>query len=116
MFTAYVAVTVLAAAANAYSAYADFRPPDWMFANMNRLRVPRSWLPVLGVLKAAGAVGLLVGLAFPAIGVAAALGLVIYFAGAIVFTLRARWYPHIPFPAVWLLLAAAALALRVSAA
>jgi hypothetical protein len=45
---------------------------------------------MLGALKLAGAAGLLVGLAgLPAIGIAAATGLVLYFIGAVIAHLRA---------------------------
>lgn len=114
MTTAYVVTTVVAAAANGYAAFSDFVPPPWMLANMKRLSVPRSSLPFLGVLKAAGAIGLLVGIYVPPVGIAAALGLTAFFLGAIVTALRARWYAHLPLPAVWLLLAVGSLALRVA--
>lgn len=68
----------------------------------------------LGVAKAAGAVGLLVGIAVPTIGVAAAVGLVLYFVGAIVTVLRARWPAHLPYPTAFLALAVGALVLRLA--
>lgn len=114
MSVAYIVVTVLAAAANIYAATNDLRRLEWIFANMDRLGVPHSWLPALGILKASGALGLLVGFAVPLVGVGAAIGLVLFFVGAIIFTLRARWYIHLPYPALWLLLAAASLVLRVA--
>jgi hypothetical protein len=67
----------------------------------------------MGVLKAAGAVGLLVGIALPLIGIAAAIGLTLFFVGAIVTHLRARDYSLGP-AAVFLLLAVGSLALRVA--
>jgi hypothetical protein len=57
---------------------------------MSKLRVPESWLPILGVLKGAGALGLLVGIAVPPIGIAAAAGLTLFFIGALITHLRAR--------------------------
>jgi len=57
---------------------------------------------VLGSAKALGAAGLLTGLAVPAIGIAAAAGLVVYFAGAVVTIVRARAYAHVPFPLLYL--------------
>ena len=36
-----------------------------------------------------------------------------FFVGAIAFTLRVHWYSHLPFPLIWLVLAIAALVLRV---
>lgn len=113
MFATYVVVTVMAAAANVYAASADVVEPEWLTANMTRLGVPKPWLPSLGALKAAGALGLLVGIWVPAIGVAAGVGLILFFTGAVATVVRARWFAHY-YPAVWLALAAASLALRLA--
>jgi hypothetical protein len=113
MFMAYVVVTLLAAGANIYAAANDFLRPDWLVANMTRLRVPQSSIFLLGALKAAGAIGLLMGIGLPLIGISAAAGLVLFFAGAIITALRARWYAHISYPATFLGLAVASLALRL---
>lgn len=78
MFTTYVAVTILAAAANAAAAGFDFARHPQVLANMTMLGIPRSWLFPLGALKAAGALGLLVGIGVPLLGVAAAVGLVLF--------------------------------------
>ena len=75
MFNAYIIVTAAAAAANIYAAMNDFTRPAWLLANMRKLGVPESSLPILGVLKAAGALGLLIGIRMPMIGIAAAVGL-----------------------------------------
>ena len=114
MFTAYVVVTVLAAGANIYAAINDFTRAEWVLANMTKLCLSYAWLFALGALKAAGALGLLVGIGIPPIGVAAAAGLVLFFVGAILTAMRARWYAHIPYPAAWLLLAVGALWLRLA--
>jgi hypothetical protein len=114
VFIVYVVGTLLAAAANLYAAGNDFRRVAWIVANMERLGISRSRLWMLGALKTAGAIGLLVGFALPSVGIAAAAGLIVFFLGAIVFTLRARWYSHLPFPVLWLVLAIAALALRAA--
>src|SRR5487761_1440965 len=45
--------------------------------------------------------GLLVGLAVPVIGSIAGIGLVLYFTGAVMTVVRARWYSHIPYPLVY---------------
>ena len=76
--------------------------------------MPESWLPTLGALKAAGAVGLLAGLGVPIIGTAAATGLTLFFICAIVTHLRARDY-SIGGAGVFLLLAGAALVLELYA-
>ena len=103
MSTAYILVTVLAAAITAYAAYVDFRRAEWVLENMTNYGVPHSWLFLLGVLKAAGALGLVIGIAVPLIGAAAAIGLLAYFVGAIVTVVRARWYSHIGYPLIFLL-------------
>jgi DoxX-like family len=92
MYTAYIIATVLAAFANIFSAVADFIRYKQVVSNMARAGVPQSWMTMLGVLKAAGAIGLLVGIGFPAIGAAAAVGLVLFFIGAIVTHVRSHFY------------------------
>ncbi|MGW2028256.1 DoxX family protein [Streptomyces decoyicus] len=101
MSTAYVVVTVLAAVMAGFSAASVFFHAKWVVQPMADYGIPRSWLPWLGSAKAAGAVGLLAGLFLPMVGVAAGIGLVLYFAGAVVAVVRARWYAHIPFPLVY---------------
>lgn len=115
MFTAYLAVGTLTAVANGTFATLDFMRSEFVLENMARVRVDRSWLYPLGILKMAGAVGLLVGIAVPAIGVAAAIGLVLFFSGAILTHIRAHDYPSIPFPGGLLLLAVASLVFRLGA-
>lgn len=90
MFVAYVIVTIVAAAANVYAATNDFTRPQWLLANMTKLGVPESGLPILGALKLAGALGLLAGIGIPVIGTAAAIGLVGFFLAAITTHLRAH--------------------------
>lgn len=114
MSEAYVITTVLAAAANIYAASNDFGGLDWVRANMKRLKIPQHRLPILGFLKTAGAIGLVLGIRFPIIGVAAAAGLVLFFMGAIAVTIRARWYAHLPYPLAWLALAVGSLGLRLA--
>ena len=90
MLAAYIIVTVSAAAANIYAATNDFLRPRWLLANMSKLGVPERSLPILGVLKAGGALGLLIGIRMPLIGIAAAAGLTLFFIGAVITHLRAR--------------------------
>jgi len=110
----YISVTLLAAAANIYAAASDFTRPAWLLNNMKKLGVPTSWLPILGVLKAAGAIGLLCGLAVPLIGVASGVGLTLFFIGAVITHLRAgdRSLGN-GVPVLFLLAALAALILRI---
>jgi DoxX-like family len=113
MFVAYVIVTLAAAAANTYAATVDLARAGWVLDNMSQLGVPHSWLSPLGVVKAAGALGLLVGIGLPPIGVAAALGLVLYFLGAVATVVRARRYEQY-YPVPFLVLAAGSLVLRLA--
>jgi hypothetical protein len=114
MFIAYLAVTVLAVVANTYAATVDFARSQWILDNMTRYGVPHSRLFLLGVLKALGVLGLLVGIGVPLIGVAASAGLVLFFIGAIATVVSAHWFTHVPYPASFLLLAVASLALRLA--
>ena len=113
MFNAYVVVTLLAAAANIFSATLDFIRFKQVLINMAKAGVPELWITMLGILKAAGAVGLLIGIGVPLIGVAAAIGLVLFFVGAIITRLRAHDYSF-GLAIVFLLLAVAALVLRMA--
>ncbi|NEB75445.1 DoxX family protein [Streptomyces sp. SID14478] len=111
MSVAHTVVTVVAAVMAGFSAYSVFARAEWVVKPMADYGVPASWMPWLGAAKAAGAVGLLVGLAVPAVGVAAAIGLALYFAGAVVTVVRARWFSHVPFPLVYAAPVVAALVL-----
>ncbi len=114
MFTAYVVVTLMAIAANAFAATADFMRLKFVLITAAKVGVPESWLTMLGILKAAGALGLLLGvIGVPLIGTAAAAGLILYFVGAIITHLRARDYSLGP-AAAFLLLAVAALVLDLA--
>ncbi len=100
-------VTILATAA---ATFADFASAKFVLNNSEEVGVSTAWLPVLGGLKAAGAVGLLIGLlGFRPIGIAAAIGLVAFFLGAVGVHLRARVFYNITFPMGFLALATASL-------
>ena len=114
VFTAYVVVTLLAIAASTFVAVANFMRLEFVLTTADKVSVPRSWITVLGSLNAAAALGLLVGLiGVPPIGTAAAIGLVLYFVGAIITHLRARDYSIGP-AAAFLVLAVAALVLGLA--
>ena len=115
MSTAYIVVTILAAALVGYSAAAVFLRAPWVVQALTDYGVPNAWWPWLGTAKAAGAAGLLVGLVVPLLGVLAAIGLVLYFAGAVGTVVRARYFAHIPYPLVFVAPVVAALALRFAA-
>lgn len=115
MSTAYAVTTVMTIAATLGSAIADFARIRFVLANAAEVGVPYSWLPALAALKAVGAVGLLLGLlGVRLIGAAAAVGLVLFFVGAVAAHLRARVYYNIAFPVSFLALTIASLVVAVA--
>ncbi|NEB80354.1 DoxX family protein [Streptomyces sp. SID14478] len=114
MYAACAVVTVLAAAVYGAAAVANLIGHAYPKAEADRLGVPRSWMPVLGALLGAGALGLLGGLVVPGLGIAAASGLVLYFVGAFGAHVRAGDRRYGPWGCCFGL-AVAALALRVVA-
>ncbi|SDI34145.1 DoxX-like family protein [Actinokineospora alba] len=112
MSTTYTVVTIVAAAMAAFSAVSVFTHAKWVVEPLADYSVPRAWWPWLGVAKAAGAAGLVIGLFVPVIGLIAAIGLILYFTGAVVTVARARWYSHLAFPLIYMAPVVASLALR----
>jgi hypothetical protein len=93
MTTAYLTVTLTAIAANGFSGIAAMLRMKAILPGMAKAGVPTSWLVFpIGTLKTAGALGLAAGLAFRPIGVAAAIGLVLFFVCAIYTHVLARDY------------------------
>ena len=93
MTTAYVAVTLIAIAANGFSGIAALLHFEPILAGMAKADVPESWLTFpIGTLKTAGAVGLAAGLVFRPVGIAAAIGLVLFFVCAIYTHVKASDY------------------------
>ena len=91
-------------------ALADFAEAKFVVNNSAQVGVSAAWLPMLGALKAAGAVGLLIGLlGFRPIGIAAAIGLVAFFIEAVATNVRAQVFYNIAFPLAVLALAVASL-------
>lgn len=115
MFTAYAVVTVITIAINAGMAIADYARAKFVLANMTEVRLRQSWLPSLATLKIAGAGGLLLGLlGVRYIGIAAAIGLVLFYAGAIIAHFRARVLYNLAFPGAYFALAIASLVLTAA--
>ncbi|MGH3677789.1 MAG: DoxX family protein [Mycobacterium sp.] len=89
----YLAVTLIAVAANGFSGIAALLHFQPILAGMAKADVPLTWLTFpIGTLKTAGALGLAAGLAFPPLGVAAAIGLVLFFVCAVYTHIRAEDY------------------------
>lgn len=122
MLVAYVTVTLITIVANTAIAVADVRRAEFVLANSAEVGVPLSWLPWLAALKAAGAVGLLLGMVgvlldmavVPLLGIAAAVGLILFFTGALVVHLHARVLYNLYFPGMFWLLAVASLVLALA--
>ncbi|NML52333.1 DoxX family protein [Streptomyces sp. R302] len=104
-------VTAVAAFMAGFSGVSVLARATFVVEPLAAYGVPRSWWNGLGVLKLAGAAGLVVGFWAPVIGILAAVGLVLYFAGAVLTVVRAKAYGHVAFPLMYMAPAAAALAL-----
>ena len=114
MAAAYPAITILVAPMVLWSAIGKIRrDPHQVRIVHEVVGVPLKYFPALAACEAAGAMGLLLGIMWPPFGVAAGIGLVLYFVGAIVFYLRVGDVKGVS-PAVFMLtLAVGALVLRV---
>lgn len=112
MFIAYAVVTLLTATFVGAAALANLFGSDYSKSQADVNRVPHSWIRPLGVVLAAGAVGLLAGFAVPVLGVLAAAGLVLYFVCAFGAHVRASNYQLGPW-AMYASLAVATLVINV---
>jgi DoxX-like protein len=114
MGTVYLVMAVLVALMVAFSGLGKVRRDRRQVKVIHEtVGVPLKYFPLLAVCEFAGALGLLAGIWWPTLGVAAAIGLVLYFVGAIVSHLRVGDIKGVG-PAVFMLvLAAGALAVRV---
>jgi len=72
------------------SALMDFRKPEKIVAEMKKLKVPVERLPLLGVIKILGAIGVAIGFQKVRLGELAGLGLGMYFAIATVAHTRVK--------------------------
>ena len=81
---------------------------------LTAVKVPHNRIPLIAGAQLCGALGLLVGLAAPPLGIAAAIGIVLLFLGALIVHARARNANVVP-ALVMLALAMAALSLRLGA-
>lgn len=113
MFTALVVVSVLLALGLAGSGRAKLVKEPAVTANMAKVGVPEHRLWPLATLEIAGAAGLLIGLVWSPLGVAAAVGVILYFVGALGAHARARDIGVAP-ALVFLLVAVAALVLHLA--
>jgi hypothetical protein len=113
MHVTYVITTIMASLANGYAAALNFAGAESVKVVADRVQVSRTRMVPLGTLLAAGAAGLLTGFAVPALGMAAAIGLVAYFICAVTAHVRVR-DRQIGGAVFFLLLALAALTTNVA--
>lgn len=116
MFLAAVVVSALLAALAAYAAIRKLSHRPEVVATYSRVGVPEERLDYLAAILLAGAAGLIAGLAWAPIGVAAGIGFVTYFALAIAAHIRTSDTRNLPTPVVMETLAVAALTLRLATA
>ena len=109
MHIAYVVVTIAVAVANGYAAALNFVGAESVKVVADEVRVSRKWMIPFGILLASGAAGLLAGLVVPALGTAAATGLVVYFTCAVSAHIRVR-DPKVAAAVSFLVMAVATLA------
>jgi hypothetical protein len=88
VFAAYLTVTLVGVVFNGAAAVTYLIGHEYPKTQADMKGIARKWVPVLGLLLAAGTVGLAAGLAVPVFGTLAACGLVLYFVGAIIAHLR----------------------------
>jgi hypothetical protein len=112
MFIAYAVIGILLAAVLVASAVAKLTQNKGIVESLTGVGVPLRMFPFLAACEIAGALGLLIGLWYAPLGIAAAIGLVLYFIGAVGTHLRKRDFKGLPTAAVILVAAAVTLALR----
>ncbi|KDN87201.1 DoxX family protein [Kitasatospora cheerisanensis] len=103
-----LALTVCCLLANAYEVGAKLLRARFVVQNATAVGLDPRHLPLLAALEGAGVLGVLAGLCgLRELGLAAGIGLVLFFIGAVLAHLRARVLHNLAFPLVFLLLAIA---------
>lgn len=112
MSTIAAIVTVLLAAILAFAAVRKLTHREDVVASYAKVGVPEERLNQLAFILLLGAAGLLLGLAWAPVGIAAAVGVVVYFVLAIVAHVRHDDAGNLPTPVAIEVMAVAALALQ----
>lgn len=103
--------TVLCVIANGFEVVAKAVKAQFVVQNSGEVGLAPRWIPYLAVIEGAGVAGLIIGLAgVRPIGLAAAIGLVAFFTGAVGAHIRSNVLHNIAFPGVFLALAVGSLA------
>jgi hypothetical protein len=114
MSAVYVVITVFVALMVTVSGVGKMRrDPRQVKVIHEMVGVPLKYFPLLAACEFAGAFGLVAGFWWPALGVAGAIGLVLYFVAAVISHLRVGDNKGIGPAAFMLVLAAGALAFRL---
>jgi hypothetical protein len=114
MGTAYLSVTILLAGMATFSGVAKIRrDPRVVHVIHEVIGVPLRYFPRLAACEFAGALGLVLDIWWPPSGVAAGIGLVLYFVGAVASHLGVGDFKGIGPAAFMLVLAVAALVMRI---
>ncbi|MFK3982219.1 DoxX family protein [Micromonospora sp. NPDC050397] len=113
MTVAYVVLAILLSAMLVLSARGKLTKDEKVVQSLSAANVPLSWYPPLAVVEIVGAAGLIVGIFVGPLGVAAAIGVSLYFLGAVIAHLRAGDTKGVAAPAPILLFAVITLVLRI---
>lgn len=114
MSIAYLAITILLAAMVMFSGIGKIRRDPHIVQIIHQVvGVPLKYFALLAACEFAGALGVVLGIWWPCLGVVAGIGLVIYFVGATVSHVRVGDVKGTGPAAFMLVVAAAALALRI---
>jgi hypothetical protein len=116
MFTATAVVAGFLALLLAISGQAKLAKNPHVMQSMATVGVPEERVWLLSVAEIAGAVGLVVGLLWWPVGVAAAAGVILYFLGAVGAHLRVKDTANLAVPTLILAAAVAVLVLRTATA
>ena len=114
MSTAATIASALLAAILAAAAVRKLSHREEVVASYERVGVPPDKLDQLAIVLLAGAAGLVLGLIWAPIGIAAGVGVIGYFVLAIAAHIRHRDERHLPTPVAIEVLAVASLTLRVA--
>jgi DoxX-like protein len=114
MFVATAIVSVLLAALLVFSASRKLSHQAPIVQSYVRVGVPEDKLNHLAFILLVGAAGLLLGLVWAPIGVAATIGVICYFSGAVAFHIRANDADNLPRPLAFVVIAVVALGLRLA--
>jgi hypothetical protein len=113
MFIAYTIIAVLLSAALTMSASLKLRRAEASVRGIHEVvGVPLSWFPYLSGCECAGALGLLLGIAWAPIGIAAAIGVITYMFVAVIAHFRVGDARNIGSPMILLVVAIATLVTR----